>query len=109
MIQLYEHQKKAVEKLHNGSILVGDTGTGKSLTGLAYYFLKVCGGKMENGYGYMKWPKNLYIITTARKRDTNEWEDELVNFLLSMTNITIIFQMQRSLSTHGTTLVNTKM
>lgn len=83
MIQLYEHQKKAVEKLHNGSILVGDTGTGKSLTGLAYYFLKVCGGKMADGYGYMKWPKNLYIITTARKRDTNEWEDELVNFLLS--------------------------
>ena len=83
MLELYEHQKKAIEQLHNGSILVGDTGTGKSLTGLAYYFIKVCGGKMENGHGYMKWPKNLYIITTARKRDTCEWEIELSNFLLS--------------------------
>ena len=27
--------------------------------------------------------KDLYIITTARKRDTLEWEGELANFLLS--------------------------
>jgi len=83
MIELFDHQKKAIEKLHNGSILVGDVGTGKSLTGLAYYFIKVCGGSIKNGYGLMKWPKKLYIITTARKRDTNEWESELSHFLLS--------------------------
>ena len=83
MIELFDHQKKAIEKLHNGSILVGDVGTGKSLTGLAYYFIKVCGGSVKNGYGLMKWPKKLYIITTARKRDTNEWESELSHFLLS--------------------------
>jgi len=31
----------------------------------------------------MKNPKPLYIITTARKRDTKEWEAELLPFLLS--------------------------
>ena len=31
----------------------------------------------------MKNPKDLYIITTARKRDTLEWEGELAPFLLS--------------------------
>lgn len=83
MIELYEHQKLAVEKLHNGSILVGDVGTGKSLTGLSYYFTKVCGGKMDGEHGYMSWPKDLYIITTAKKRDSLEWESELSYFLLS--------------------------
>ena len=31
----------------------------------------------------MKKPKDLYIITTARKRDTIEWEGELAYFLLT--------------------------
>lgn len=31
----------------------------------------------------MDHPKDLYIITTARKRDTLEWEGELANFLMS--------------------------
>ena len=29
-------------------------------------------------------PKDLYIITTARKRDTMEWEGDLSPFLLSI-------------------------
>jgi len=83
MIQLYKHQLDAVEKLHNGSILVGDTGTGKSLTGLAYYFLKIGEGRMSPSYKPMRYKVDLYIITTARKRDTEEWEEELANFNLS--------------------------
>ena len=74
-MQLFEHQKAALDRLHNGSILWGGTGSGKSITGLAYYFDKVC----EN----MHKPKDLYIITTARKRDTFEWEGECARFGLS--------------------------
>jgi len=86
-ISLYEHQKDAIEKLRTGSILVGGVGSGKSRAALAYYFIKECGGKIktnkEGGYSPMKNPKTLYIITTARKRDTLEWEPECNHFLLS--------------------------
>lgn len=86
-IDLYEHQKIALEKLNNGSILKGGVGSGKSRTSLAYYFIKECNGKIktngEGGYSAMKNPKDLYIITTARKRDTLDWEKECVPFLLS--------------------------
>lgn len=86
-INLYEHQKDAVERLRNGSILVGGVGSGKSITALTYYFTKECEGKIktngESGYSPMKKPKDLYIITTARKRDTLEWEKECNPFMLS--------------------------
>lgn len=86
-IELYEHQLSAIEQLHTGSILCGGVGSGKSRTAIAYYFLNVCGGKIKiNGQGSyqkMKNPKKLYIITTARKRDTQEWELECAPFLIS--------------------------
>ena len=64
----------ALDRLNNGSILCGDTGSGKSLTALAYYFSKENGGSFEDEYIPMKDPpQDLYIITTARKRDTLEW------------------------------------
>lgn len=69
MIELYEHQKEAVKKLKNGSILVGDVGSGKSATSIYYYIL--------NEYN-----RDLYIITTAKKRDKGEWVEELMNFNL---------------------------
>ena len=80
-IQLYDYQKDAVKRMKNGCILCGGVGSGKSLTSLAYYF-KQQGGYFEP-YQKMKNPKDLYIITTARKRDTLEWEGELANFGLS--------------------------
>ena len=75
---------EAIKKLKNGSILCASVGSGKSRTGLAYYFMKnggVCGS--ENYVPMTNPPKNLYIITTAKKRDTMEWERELIPFLLS--------------------------
>lgn len=86
-LDLYDHQKIAIEQLKSGSILCGGVGSGKSRTALAYYFLKEGKGKlMINGEGTferMKVAKDLYIITTARKRDTHEWNAECVPFLIS--------------------------
>lgn len=80
-ISLYDYQLDAVSQMHNGCILCGGVGSGKSRTSLYYYFTQQ-GGEL-NPYSPMKKPKDLYIITTARKRDTLEWEGELVPFLLS--------------------------
>ena len=79
---LRDYQYKAVENMHNGCILNGDTGTGKSRTGLYYYF-KNCGGSIIEKYIPMTSPIDLYIITTAKKRDSLEWEYELSSYLLS--------------------------
>lgn len=79
-MKLYPHQEKAVERLKNGSVLVGGVGSGKSLTALYYWHTKVCGGSFQP-YRARKQKIPLYIITTARKRDTHDWEDELTPFL----------------------------
>lgn len=83
-LELREYQLKAVEQMKNGCILCGGVGSGKSRTSLAYYYVRN-GGCLETDE-YMPMddpPKDLYIITTARKRDTLEWEGELAPFLLS--------------------------
>lgn len=79
---LYPYQMAAVEKMRNGCILNGGVGSGKSRTGLYYYF-KEQGGSIDPDYIPMKNPKDLYIITTAMKRDSLEFEGELANFLIS--------------------------
>lgn len=61
--ELYQHQIEALDKLRSGAILYGDVGSGKTLTSLAYYI--------------KAFPKRkLYIITTAKKRDSGDWEQE---------------------------------
>lgn len=83
-ISLYSHQQEALDKLRSGSILCGGVGSGKSRTALAYYYCKECGGRIGNKIlEPMTKPKDLYIITTARKRDTCEWDLECGYFLLS--------------------------
>lgn len=81
-MELYPHQRKAYQKLKTGSILVGGVGSGKSMTALAYFYNKVCHGDFEKGSMPLT-PKDLYIITTARKRDTLEWDAEFALFGLS--------------------------
>ena len=79
---LYDYQMDAVNRMKNGCILNGGVGSGKSRTGLYYYF-KEQGGSINPDYVPMKNPRDLYIITTAMKRDSIEWEGELAYFLLS--------------------------
>lgn len=80
---LYPHQKEALKKMFNGCLLNGGTGSGKSRTGIYYYFQKN-GGSIENQkYTPMrKNPPDLYILTTAKKKNDKEWEEELVPFML---------------------------
>ena len=82
MKQLYPHQKRALVEMTNGSVLVGGTGSGKSLVALYYYYTKVLGGSFDPPIS----PPNvvdLYVITTARKRDELDWEKEAIPFGLS--------------------------
>jgi superfamily II DNA or RNA helicase len=65
-MELWDHQREALKKLQNGSVLVGSTGSGKSLTALSYYLMTL--GDL------IKSPEALYIITTAKKRDEKDWE-----------------------------------
>ena len=69
--------------MRNGCVLCGGVGSGKSRTSLAYYYKEQGGQLCTKSYVKMKNPKDLYIITTARKRDDLEWEGELCPFLLS--------------------------
>ena len=83
-IKLFDYQQDAVNNMRNGCILNGGVGSGKSLTSLAYYAKENGGGWNADGtLKPMKNPKDLYIITTAQKRDTCEWEGELVHFLIT--------------------------
>lgn len=68
--KLFPYQLKAVNQLSTGSVLCGGVGSGKSITSIYYYT------KHEFG-------KALYIITTAKKRDSLDWERECANFALS--------------------------
>lgn len=81
-IKLYDHQKSALAKMKNGCILNGGVGSGKSITSLVYYFTQQ-GGRIEPYKIAPHRPKDLYIITTARKRDTLEWEGELAKICMS--------------------------
>lgn len=86
MLKLFDYQVDAVQNLDTGKILCGGVGSGKSLTSIAYYYLQN-GGRVEGltsgRYIPMEKPQDLYIITTARKRDTFEWEGELSHFLMT--------------------------
>ena len=91
MVELAQHQIDALKKMHNGCILRGDVGSGKSRTSLAYYYISVCKGMVKvNNKGSlreMESPRDLFIITTAKKRDDESWYDELAPFCIPKNEI----------------------
>ena len=82
-VSLFDYQLDAVHRMRNGCILCGGVGSGKSRTSLAYFYKEHGGEINTENYVKMKDPRDLYIITTARKRDELEWEGELIPFMLS--------------------------
>lgn len=83
-IGLYDYQLEALGRMKNGCILCGGVGSGKSRTALAYYFT-LNEGRVDTPeyYPMNDPPQDLYIITTAKKRDSREWEGDMVPFLLT--------------------------
>lgn len=92
MIELRPEQLSAIDRMKNGCILCGGVGSGKSRTALGYYILKECKGELPiNGIGKIKEmedPRDLYIITTAKKRDSTEWIKECQPFQLNSDSMT---------------------
>lgn len=74
MINLHPHQEEALPKMKNGCILWGGVGSGKSITAVAYYLKE---------YGSSK--KDIYVITTAKKRDSLDWEKEFARAAIGTT------------------------
>lgn len=83
MVELAPHQLKALGEMRNGCILKGGVGTGKTRTSLAYYIWDSRGTFPINGEGEftpMKDGHDVYILTTAKKRNDLDWEDDALPF-----------------------------
>ena len=89
MLELGKHQVEALDKIRNGCIIHGGTGSGKSRTSLMYYYLqqggtmRVIDDKLVELVKPMVKPLDLYVITTAQKRDKLEWESEMTPFIIT--------------------------
>lgn len=84
-VSMDNYQLDAIKKMKNGCILCGGVGSGKSRTSLAYFYAQNGGDLYDTSetLSIMKNPPDLYIITTAKKRDSLEWEEELATWLMS--------------------------
>ena len=112
-LELYSYQIDAIKRLKTGSILCGGFGSGKSRTALSYFFMAVCKGRIRlysvdketgertvvlNGFQKAKEPVDLFIITTAKKRDSNEWENECIPFIFEKSGINVTIDSWNNIS-----------
>lgn len=93
-VQLDPTQLEAISNIRNGSILAGEVGSGKSRAALAYFLSRVCLEKIpingSNTWVTAKAPRKLYIVTTAMKRNRQEWDTEMVPFGLPRDDIPVV-------------------
>lgn len=81
---LAQHQKDALRKVHDGCIIWGGVGSGKSRVAMAYY-------------AFSDAHEDIIIITTAKKRDSMDWQGEAARFGIGKT---------RDATLHGTIKVD---
>lgn len=74
--KLYSHQEEALGLLRSGKVLVGGVGSGKSRVGASWALSQADESK-------------IIVITTARKRDSLEWEGEFAVFGADLNKLTI--------------------
>lgn len=84
IVKLKPHQEKAVNALSSGKVLCGGVGTGKTLTALWWYLSVACGAVPGDLGAGMRYPKDLYVITTAKKRDSFDWQTECAGLGISL-------------------------
>ena len=94
-MSMYDYQVDAIRKMKNGCILCGGVGTGKSRTSLAYFYTQYGGEVNTKWYKKMINPPDLYIITTAHKRDIHEWDGELIPFNMNVDPKLSIYPKQK--------------
>jgi len=82
--EMAKHQLDALEELEDGNILWGGVGAGKSRVAVAYYAMT-------------EQHEDLYIITTAKKRDSLDWQKECARFAIGT---------ERDATFHGTVVVD---
>lgn len=81
-MELRPHQRIAVDKMHNGCVLAGDVGSGKTFTSLWYFYSKVMGG-VPGDLGSIRTPMDIYVITTAKTRDAMSWHSTAADLGIS--------------------------
>lgn len=90
-VKLYPHQERAVAEMSNGKVLVGGVGTGKTITSLAYFYTKVMGGWTLGDPTSITNPMDLYVFTTARKRDELDWQKDAAQLMIGRDRDASIF------------------
>lgn len=83
MVELRKHQFEVLDQIKPGSIVQGGVGSGKSIVALAYFYTKELGGSISPWITPPKKSMDLYIITTAKKRDSLDWQGACTHFGLS--------------------------
>ncbi|QYC54006.1 DNA helicase [Gordonia phage Nithya] len=100
VVQLYPHQQKAVEELSDGKVLVGGVGTGKTITSLVYFYTKVMGGELNKPETITN-PMDLYIFTTARKRDELDWQRDAAKLAMTKDRDASIHRIQVTVDSYN--------